>query len=95
MLVIKLFYWLWGGYAVDNATLNRFFSLHYLLPFVIAAIAILHIVFLHEHGSNNPFGVVSKLDYVPFNPFFTIKDLYGFFYFFLFIFFLFFFIQMY
>lgn len=73
----KIVFWLWGGYAVDNATLNRFFSLHYLLPFVIAALVILHLVFLHEHGSNNPIGVVSRLDYVSFNPFFTIKDFFG------------------
>lgn len=69
--------WLWGGFAVDHATLNRFFSLHYLFPFVIAAMAILHIVFLHENGSNNPLTISSKLDNLPFHPYFTIKDFFG------------------
>jgi ubiquinol-cytochrome c reductase cytochrome b subunit len=69
--------WLWGGFAVDHATLNRFFSLHYLFPFVIAAMAILHIVFLHENGSNNPMAISSKLDNLPFHPYFTVKDFLG------------------
>lgn len=68
--------WLWGGFSVDNATLNRFFSLHYLFPFVIVALVILHIIFLHEHGSNNPLGIVSKVDQIVF-PYYIIKDLYG------------------
>ena len=82
----KIVFWLWGGFAVDNATLNRFFSLHYLLPFIIAALAILHIVFLHEHGSSNPTGLPSKIDNVPFNPYFIIKDFFGFWVFFIFFF---------
>jgi ubiquinol-cytochrome c reductase cytochrome b subunit len=69
--------WLWGGFAVDHATLNRFFSLHYLFPFIIAALAIIHIIFLHESGSNNPLGINFKVDQIPFNPYFTIKDLFG------------------
>jgi ubiquinol-cytochrome c reductase cytochrome b/c1 subunit len=68
--------WLWGGYAVDNATLNRFFSLHYLLPFIIAGIVILHIWALHVHGSNNPAGIEKKTskDTLSFHPYFTVKD---------------------
>jgi quinol-cytochrome oxidoreductase complex cytochrome b subunit len=68
--------WLWGGYAVDNATLNRFFSLHYLLPFMIAGVVALHIWALHVPGSNNPAGLEPKSakDTLPFHPYFTIKD---------------------
>ena len=68
--------WLWGGFAVDNATLNRFFSLHYLLPFVLAGLVILHIWALHVTGNNNPKGVdvKSKEDTVPFHPYYTVKD---------------------
>ena len=68
--------WLWGGFAVDNATLNRFFSLHYLLPFMIAAVVVLHVWALHVPGSNNPTGVEpkSEKDTLPFHPYFTIKD---------------------
>jgi quinol-cytochrome oxidoreductase complex cytochrome b subunit len=68
--------WLWGGYAVDNATLNRFFSLHYLLPFMILGVVILHIWALHVPGSNNPAGIEpqSEKDTLPFHPYFTIKD---------------------
>ena len=68
--------WLWGGFAVDNATLNRFFSLHYLLPFVIAGAVIMHIWALHVPGNNNPTGVnvKSKEDTVPFHPYYTVKD---------------------
>jgi quinol-cytochrome oxidoreductase complex cytochrome b subunit len=68
--------WLWGGFAVDNATLNRFFSLHYLLPFVIAGVVALHIWALHVPGNGNPTGVdvKSKADTVPFHPYYTIKD---------------------
>jgi quinol-cytochrome oxidoreductase complex cytochrome b subunit len=71
--------WLWGGFTVDNPTLNRFFSLHYLLPFVIAGVVILHIAALHQHGSNNPLGidVKHKGDTIPFHPYYTIKDLFG------------------
>ena len=70
-------YWLWGGFSVGHATLNKFFSLHYLLPFVIAAVAGVHVILLHEHGSNNPLGIYSKEDKVPFHPYFTLKDLTG------------------
>jgi ubiquinol-cytochrome c reductase cytochrome b subunit len=72
--------WLWGGYAVDNATLNRFFSLHYLLPFMIAGVVGLHIWALHVGGQNNPDGVEVQdvaRDTVPFTPYATIKDLFG------------------
>lgn len=79
----KIVFWLWGGFAVDNATLNRFFSLHYLLPFIISALAILHIVFLHEHGSSNPIGLTSKNDMISFNPYFIVKDFFGFWVFFI------------
>ncbi len=72
--------WLWGGYSVDNPTLNRFFALHYLLPFVIVGAVMLHLVSLHTAGSNNPSGVEikSKKDIIPFHPYFTIKDMVGF-----------------
>jgi ubiquinol-cytochrome c reductase cytochrome b subunit len=78
--------WLWGGFSVDNATLNRFFSLHYLLPFAIAAGVILHIVELHREGSNNPLGIHGKdVDKVTFYPYFYVKDFF-FFWAFIFIF---------
>ena len=70
--------WLWGGFAVDNATLTRFFALHFLVPFVVAAISIVHLLFLHQTGSNNPLGINRNLDKVPFHPYFTSKDLFGF-----------------
>jgi len=73
----ELVLWLWGGFSVDNATLNRFFSLHYLMPFIIAALVIVHLIALHEHGSNNPLGIEAHLDKVPFHPYYTIKDLFG------------------
>ncbi|MDX6806376.1 cytochrome b/b6 [Terrihabitans rhizophilus] len=68
--------WLWGGFAVDNPTLNRFFSLHYLLPFMIAGVVVLHIWALHIPGNNNPTGVAvkSSSDTIPFNPYYTVKD---------------------
>ena len=70
---------LWGGFTVGNPTLNRFFSLHYLLPFVIVAVVLLHHVALHQHGSNNPLGIDKRgpQDTIPFHPYFTIKDLFG------------------
>lgn len=76
--------WLWGGYSVGNPTLNRFFSLHYLLPFIIVAVAMLHLVFLQLGHSGNPLGVKSRYDYVPFHPYFVVKDLFGIFLFFIF-----------
>ena len=69
---------LWGGFSVDNPTLNRFFSLHYLLPFLIAAVALLHLILLHQNGSNNPLGINSIYDRIPFYPYFYVKDLFGF-----------------
>lgn len=70
---------LWGGFSVDNPTLNRFYALHYLLPFVIAAVSMLHMIALHQFGSNNPLGIDRKSpeDSIPFHPFYTIKDLFG------------------
>ena len=70
--------WLWGGFSVDNATLNRFFSLHYLLPFLIAGVVILHLILLHQSGSTNPLGIESNLDKISFYPYFYVKDLFGF-----------------
>nr|UJG10826.1 cytochrome b [Ips typographus]UUG47431.1 cytochrome b [Ips typographus]UUG47548.1 cytochrome b [Ips typographus] len=69
--------WIWGGFAVDNATLSRFFALHFILPFIISAFVMIHLLFLHQTGSNNPLGVNSNIDKVPFHPFFTFKDLLG------------------
>ena len=71
--------WLWGGFSVDNSTLNRFYSLHYLLPFVIAGVVVLHIVALHRFGSNNPIGIDTKgpQDTISFHPYYTIKDIVG------------------
>nr|APS87254.1 cytochrome b [Cambaroides schrenckii] len=70
--------WIWGGFAVDNATLTRFFSFHFLFPFIISALTMVHILFLHETGGNNPLGVTSSLSKVPFHPYFSFKDLFGF-----------------
>lgn len=67
--------WVWGGFSVDNATLNRFFSLHYLLPFLIAGLAVIHIALLHRDGSNNPLGVDSKTSQIPFYPYFYVEHL--------------------
>nr|YP_009370153.1 cytochrome b [Pontoscolex corethrurus]ANJ60057.1 cytochrome b [Pontoscolex corethrurus] len=69
--------WIWGGFAVDNATLNRFFAFHFTLPFIIAAMSVIHIMFLHQSGSNNPIGLNSDSDRVPFHQYFSIKDLLG------------------
>nr|YP_010139275.1 cytochrome b [Tullbergia mixta]QQK54729.1 cytochrome b [Tullbergia mixta] len=69
--------WLWGGFAIDNATLTRFFALHFLLPFIISALSMVHLLFLHQTGSNNPLGVNSNLDKIPFHPFFSLKDFAG------------------
>lgn len=76
--------WIWGGFAVDNATLNRFFSFHYLLPFILAALVIVHLLALHVTGSNNPLGISSNTDKLAFHPYFTSKDLLGFILFFIF-----------
>ena len=73
----EITHWLWGGFSVDNATLNRFFSLHYLLPFIIAGASVVHLAALHQYGSNNPLGSLSTVDKVPFYPYFYVKDLLG------------------
>lgn len=70
-------YWLWGGFAVDNATLTRFFTLHFLMPFVISGMSIVHLLFLHKTGSRNPLGLNSNIDKVRFHPYFSYKDLLG------------------
>jgi ubiquinol-cytochrome c reductase cytochrome b subunit len=76
--------WLWGGFSVDNATLNRFFSLHYLLPFVLVVLVLLHLIFLRENSSSNPLGVEHTTDYLYFYPYYWIKDLLGLLVFFIF-----------
>jgi len=68
---------LWGGFSVDNPTLNRFFSFHFVLPFVITGLAIAHLILLHKEGSNNPLGIDSTLDRIPFLPYFYVKDFFG------------------
>nr|YP_010621056.1 cytochrome b [Protagonista lugubris]WAX39439.1 cytochrome b [Protagonista lugubris] len=77
-LGVDLVQWVWGGFAVDNATLNRFFTFHFLLPFIVMAAVMVHLLFLHQTGSNNPMGLNSNIDKIPFHPYFTIKDLVGF-----------------
>nr|BAA13658.1 cytochrome b [Bubalus bubalis] len=69
--------WIWGGFSVDKATLTRFFAFHFILPFIIAALAMVHLLFLHETGSNNPTGISSDTDKIPFHPYYTIKDILG------------------
>lgn len=71
--------WLWGGFTVNNATLNRFFSLHFLFPFLIAGLALLHLALLHKDGSNNPLGIDTSVDKIPFYPYFIVKDTFAFF----------------
>nr|UDH55083.1 cytochrome b [Lepus europaeus] len=70
--------WIWGGFSVDKATLTRFFAFHFILPFIIAALVMIHLLFLHETGSNNPSGIPSNSDKIPFHPYYTIKDALGF-----------------
>nr|QVY57868.1 cytochrome b [Trissolcus japonicus] len=70
--------WLWGGFSINNATLNRFYSLHFLLPFILLFMMILHLMYLHEEGSSNPMGTNSNILKIPFHNFFTIKDFMGF-----------------
>nr|AND97169.1 cytochrome b [Theopompa sp. FY-2016a] len=77
-LGVELVQWVWGGFAVDNATLNRFFTFHFVLPFIIAAMVMIHLLFLHQTGSNNPLGVNSDIDKIPFHPYFSFKDIVGF-----------------
>nr|AIO10797.1 cytochrome b [Ochotona rufescens] len=70
--------WIWGGFSVDKATLTRFFAFHFILPFIVAALVMVHLLFLHETGSNNPTGIISDADKIPFHPYYTIKDALGF-----------------
>nr|Q9T6I4.1 RecName: Full=Cytochrome b; AltName: Full=Complex III subunit 3; AltName: Full=Complex III subunit III; AltName: Full=Cytochrome b-c1 complex subunit 3; AltName: Full=Ubiquinol-cytochrome-c reductase complex cytochrome b subunit [Lepus sinensis]CAB65747.1 cytochrome b [Lepus sinensis] len=70
--------WIWGGFSVDKATLTRFFAFHFILPFIIAALVMIHLLFLHETGSNNPSGIPWDSDKIPFHPYYTIKDALGF-----------------
>nr|YP_009230432.1 cytochrome b [Spizixos semitorques]AHN52953.1 cytochrome b [Spizixos semitorques] len=70
--------WAWGGFSVDNPTLTRFFALHFLLPFVIAGLTLVHLTLLHETGSNNPLGIPSDCDKIPFHPYYSTKDILGF-----------------
>nr|AHI16927.1 cytochrome b [Actias artemis aliena] len=70
--------WIWGGFAVDNATLTRFYTFHFLLPFIVLMLTMIHLLFLHQTGSNNPLGLNSNMDKIPFHPYFTYKDLIGF-----------------
>nr|UPX88621.1 cytochrome b [Pterostichus melanarius] len=70
--------WVWGGFAVDNATLTRFFMIHFLLPFIVSAAVMIHLLFLHQTGSNNPLGINSNIDKIPFHPYFSYKDMMGF-----------------
>nr|YP_009250738.1 cytochrome b [Reticulitermes grassei]AMX23078.1 cytochrome b [Reticulitermes grassei] len=74
----ELVQWVWGGFAVDNATLTRFFALHFLMPFAISAMTMIHLLFLHQTGSNNPLGLNKNTDKIPFHPYFTAKDIVGF-----------------
>nr|AUR43923.1 cytochrome b [Cuneopsis heudei] len=73
-----LVYWLWGGFSVSNATLSRFFVLHFVLPFAIVAFVVIHLLFLHETGSNNPLGISSNVNLIPFHIYYTSKDVVGF-----------------
>nr|YP_010827571.1 cytochrome b [Raptrix fusca]WFD61167.1 cytochrome b [Raptrix fusca] len=82
-LGIDLVQWVWGGFAVDNATLNRFFTFHFVLPFIIVAMVMIHLLFLHQTGSSNPLGLNSNIDKIPFHPYFTFKDIMGFIFLFL------------
>jgi len=74
---VDLVQWLWGGFSVSNATLNKFFSLHFVLPFAIAAVVFLHLILLHKSGSSNPLGLSSYNQYINFYPYFYIKDLFA------------------
>nr|ACR14876.1 cytochrome b [Glossophaga soricina] len=75
---MDLVQWIWGGFSVDKATLTRFFAFHFLFPFIVAALVMVHLLFLHETGSNNPTGIPSDSDMIPFHPYYTIKDILGF-----------------
>nr|YP_009440933.1 cytochrome b [Hydromanicus wulaianus]AHC32063.1 cytochrome b [Hydromanicus wulaianus] len=73
----ELVKWIWGGFAINNVTLNRFFSIHFILPMIISAMVIIHIFYLHQTGSNNPLMIKKSLDKIPFHPLFSLKDLLG------------------
>nr|YP_001382317.1 cytochrome b [Vampyroteuthis infernalis]BAF73645.1 apocytochrome b [Vampyroteuthis infernalis] len=72
-----LVYWIWGGFSVDNATLSRFFCFHFLFPFILVGMVVFHLLFLHDKGSNNPLGLNSDLDKIPFHQYHTYKDVLG------------------
>nr|YP_011014769.1 cytochrome b [Ixodes crenulatus]WQB40580.1 cytochrome b [Ixodes crenulatus] len=72
-----LTYWIWGGFSVDNNTLTRFFSLHFILPFILMMLVLIHVILIHEKGSSNPLGVNLNIDKIPFHPYFTVKDILG------------------
>nr|ALO77568.1 cytochrome b [Lamiinae sp. GENSP02] len=74
MMIVQ---WVWGGFAVDNATLTRFFSFHFLFPFIVSALVMIHLLFLHQTGSNNPLGLNSNIDKISFHPYFSLKDIAG------------------
>nr|QNV11611.1 cytochrome b [Potamophylax cingulatus] len=75
----NLVQWIWGGFSVNNATLNRFFMFHFILPFIILAFSMIHLMFLHQTGSSNPLSINNNIDKIPFHPYFSFKDLVGFF----------------
>jgi len=74
----NLVQWIWGGFAIDSATLTRFYSFHFILPFIVLILTIIHLLFLHQTGSTNPMGLNSDIDKTLFHPYFTLKDLIGF-----------------
>nr|YP_010274782.1 cytochrome b [Iheyomytilidicola lauensis]UJV31456.1 cytochrome b [Iheyomytilidicola lauensis] len=74
---ITLVEWVWGGFAVDNATLNRFFAFHFVLPFILCAMTMIHIMMLHQTGSNNPLGIPTHNNLIPFHPYYSVKDMFG------------------
>nr|AWN56249.1 cytochrome b [Euborellia annulipes] len=77
-LGVDIVQWVWGGFAVDSATLTRFYMFHFLLPFIVSAMVMIHLLFLHQTGSSNPLGLNSNLDKIPFHPYFSFSDLFGF-----------------
>nr|QTF76080.1 cytochrome b [Franklinothrips vespiformis] len=87
-LGISLVQWIWGGFSVSNATLNRFFVFHFILPLIVVVLVLIHLIFLHETGSNSPLGISKKFSNVPFHPYFSIKDLLGFLLYFIFLIFI-------
>nr|QGT77268.1 cytochrome b [Potamiscus yiwuensis] len=78
MIGTDLVQWIWGGFSVNNTTLTRFFTFHFILPFIVAAFTLIHILFLHQTGANNPLGISTQIDKIPFHPYFTFKDIVGF-----------------